>query len=132
MNSFKKRKKVYATGLLCLFNVVIFIFNNNGFNDYNSNEISTNSYNDFFQLFIEIFKTKDEIENIKIILLIVTNLCWTKNKLLESNLKIIIDNIQIYLNSEPNEEVKNIIRDLIHDLEINFPNFNFSKLNIHL
>jgi hypothetical protein len=64
--------------------------------------------------------------------LIVTNLCWTKNKLLESNLKIIIDNIQIYLNSEPNEEVKNIIRDLIHDLEINFPNFNFSKLNIHL
>lgn len=132
MNSFKKRKKVYATGLLCLFNVVIFIFNNNAFNDYNSNEISTNSYNDFFQLFIEIFKTKDEIENIKIILLIVTNLCWTKNKLLESNLKIIIDNIQIYLNSEPNEEVKNIIRDLIHDLEINFPNFNFSKLNIHL
>ena len=55
-----------------------------------------------------------------------TNLCWTQNKLLENKLNIIIENIKIYLNSEPNEDIKNIIKDFIHDLTINFPNYNFN------
>ena len=128
MDSFKKRNKVYETGLLCLFNVVIFIFNKDNFNNEITHEISTNTYNDFFQLFVEIFKRKDEIENIKIILLILTNLCWTQNKLLENKLNIIIENIQNYLTSEPNEDIKNIIKDFIHDLTINFPNYNFNQI----
>jgi uncharacterized protein YpuA (DUF1002 family) len=57
-----------------------------------------------------------------------TNLCWTQNKLLENKLNIIIENIKIYLNSEPNEDIKNIIKDFIHDLTINFPNYNFNEI----